>query len=165
MMNQTQTQSLKVNQPSIDAILRIQGYKDLTRVRPVVRRMAESSIRVYVEKATPIVSYRVVDIQSVDEAQVVMENGISLSSPIFKQYLSNSKQAVLFALTVGKGIDEQTTEWMEQDKLVEALFLESAAWMGVENSTKQFVLAVRKWSMQRNLRITRRLGPGYSLSD
>ena len=41
-------------------------------------------------------------------------------------------------------------------------FLESAAWLGVEDATKQFVLIVRKWATQHNARISRRLGPGYS---
>ncbi len=161
-LNRTYTQSLEVNRPNIDAVLRIQGYKDLTRVRRTVRRLAELSIRVYVEKATPVVSYRAVDIESVRDEELIMDKTVRFSSPIFKQYLSNATQAVVFALTVGKGIDDQTIEWMEKDQLVEALFLESAAWMGVENATKQFVLAVRTWAGQNNIRITRRLGPGYS---
>lgn len=161
-LNRTYTQSLEVNQPNIDAVLRIQGYKDLTKVRPAVRRLAELGIRAYVEKAAPVVSYRAVDIESVQYEELVLDKRFRFSSPIFKQYLSNASQAVVFALTVGKGIDDQTIEWMEKDQLVEALFLESAAWMGVENATKQFVLAVRTWAGQNNIRITRRLGPGYS---
>ncbi len=161
-LNRTLTQSLEVNEPKIDAVLRIQGYKDLTKVRRTIRKLAKLSIRVYTEKATPTVSYRVVDIQSIQDEEVVMEKNVRFVSPIFKQYLSDSQQVVVFALTVGKGIDEQTIEWMEKDQLVEALFLESAAWMGVENATKQFVLAVRTWAGNNNIRITRRLGPGYS---
>lgn len=160
--NRTLIQSLEVNQPSIDSVLRIQGYKDLAKVRRRVRQLAELSIRVYVKKATPTVSYRVADIESIKDEELVMDSTVRFSSPIFKQYLSNARQAVVFALTVGEGIDDQTIEWMEKDQLVEALFLESAAWMGVENATKQFVLAVRTWAGRNHFRITRRLGPGYS---
>ena len=160
--NRTLIQSLEVSQPSIDSVLRIQGYKDLTKVRQRVRQLAELSIGVYVKKATPTVSYRVADIESIKDEELVMDSTVRFSSPIFKQYLSDARQAVVFALTVGEGIDDQTIEWMEKDQLVEALFLESAAWMGVENATKQFVLAVRTWAGRNNFRITRRLGPGYS---
>ena len=69
---------------------------------------------------------------------------------------------MVFVLTVGREIDEQTIQWMDEEKLVEALFLESAAWLGVEDATKQFVLMVRSWAMQQSMRMTRRLGPGYS---
>ena len=159
---QTETFALEVPEPKIDAVLKIHGYKDMEKVRRAIRAAAQIAIQVFIENTTPIVSYRVVDIQSIDGSVLALSGDIYLKSPIFMQYLSNSRQAVVFALTVGKEIDKRTIEWMEQEKLVEALFLESAAWLGVENATKQFVLIVRNWALQHKLRISRRLGPGYS---
>ncbi len=158
----TETIVLDTSEPKLDAVLRIQGYKDPDKVRPVIRKSAMTAISAFVANAAPVVSYRLVDIESVDAMGLRLENGVFLQSPIFKQYLSESTKVVVFALTVGEGIDKQTIEWMDQEKLVEALFLESAAWLGVEDATKQFVLIVRKWATQHNARISRRLGPGYS---
>ena len=159
---QTETFALEVPEPKIDAVLKIHGYKDMEKVRRAIRAAAQTAIQVFIENTTPVVSYRIVDIQSVDDSEIVLSDDVHLKSPIFMHYLNNSRQAVAFALTVGKNIDERTIEWMEQDQLVEALFLESAAWLGVENATKQFVLIVRNWALQHELRISRRLGPGYS---
>ena len=158
----TDTISLKTTEPKIDAVLRIQGYKNPDAVRRVIREMAMKAVEVFVEKAMPEVSYRVVNIDGVDAERLRLENGVCLKSPIFAQYLNESTQVVVFALTVGEQIDKQTIEWMHEEKLVEALFLESAAWLGVEDATKQFVIILRQWAMQQNLRISRRLGPGYS---
>lgn len=160
--NSTDTISLKKSEPKIDSVLRIQGYKNPDAVRQVIREMALKAVNVFMEKATPEVSYRIASVDSVDREGMRLDSGIHLKSPIFTQYLSESTQVVAFALTVGDQIDNQTTEWMNEEKLVEALFLESAAWLGVENATKQFVTILRQWAMRHNLRISRRLGPGYS---
>ncbi len=159
---QATTLELDIPEPKLDGILKIQGYKNLEKVRKVIRASALTAREKFIEKTKPIVSYRIVDVHSVDNSGVVLGNGIHLQSEIFKQYLSQSVEAVVFVLTVGREIDEQTIKWMDEEKLVEALFLESAAWLGVEDATKQFVLMVRSWAMQQSMRMTRRLGPGYS---
>ncbi len=158
----TQTINLTASEPKIDSVLRIQGYKKPEGVRRVIREMASEGVKAFVENASPEVSYRVADIKRVDSVGLQLENSVYLKSPIFGHYLSDSIQVVVFALTVGERIDQKTIEWMNEEKLVEALFLESAAWLGVEDATKQFVLVLRKWATEQNLRISRRLGPGYS---
>ena len=162
IFGETETLNLQATEPKIDAVLRLQGYKDPDAVRRVIRKMAMQAIEVFAEKADPKISYRVVDIELVDSVGVSLDSGISLKSPIFGQYLSSSTQVVVFALTVGDQIDKQTIEWMDEEKLVEALFLESAAWLGVEDATKQFVLILRQWAKEKGMRISRRLGPGYT---
>jgi len=158
----TQTINLTASEPKIDSVLRIQGYKKPEGVRRVIREMASEAVKAFVENVSPEVSYRVADIKRVDSVGLQLENGVYLKSPIFGHYLGDSIQVVVFALTVGERIDQKTIEWMNEEKLVEALFLESAAWLGVEDATKQFVLVLRKWASGQNMRISRRLGPGYS---
>ncbi|MDE0310146.1 MAG: hypothetical protein OXI60_09990 [Acidiferrobacterales bacterium] len=158
----TQTISLAATEPKLDSVLRIQGYKNPEGVRRVIRDLAAIAVEAFVENATPEVSYRVAKIECVDSTGLRLESGVYLENPIFGQYLAEATQVVVFALTVGERIDQQTIEWMNQEKLVEALFLESAAWLGVEDVTKQFVVLLRKWATEQNMRISRRLGPGYS---
>ncbi len=156
------TLALETPKPKLDGVLKIQGYKNPNNVRQVIRQAALVAIDAFVERTRPTVTYRVVDIHSVDETGAVLGDGVHLQSTIFQQYLAQATEAVVFVLTVGKPIDDQTIEWMNEEKLVEALFIESAAWLGVEDATKQFVLMVRSWAMQQSMRISRRLGPGYS---
>ncbi len=158
----TETTFLEKPQPKVDAILRIQGYKDLSRIRKRVRDAADAAANLLTEIAEPTVSYRIVRIESLIDDTLTLERETCLESPIFTQYLSDAHEVVVFALTMGKEVDERTIELMESENLVEALFLESAAWLGVEHATKQFVIAVRAWASSNGKRITRRLGPGYS---
>ncbi len=157
-----QTLRLEIPKPKLDGVLRIQGYKNPEKVRPIIRESALTALETFIQQTTPTVTYRIVDVQSVDHSGVVLGRDIHLQSRIFQQYLGQSAEAVVFVLTVGKGIDEKTIEWMNEEKLIEALFLESAAWLGIENVTKQFVQIVRSWAMGQSLRLSRRLGPGYS---
>ncbi len=159
---QVQTLQLETPKPKLDAVLRIQGYKDPNKVRRVIRESALTAIEAFIENTVPTVTYRIVDVHSVDREGAVLGAAVKLQSEIFQQYLAEAKEVVVFVLTVGKQIDDQTIKWMDEEKLVEALFLESAAWLGVEDATKQFVLKIRNWAMQQSMRISRRLGPGYS---
>lgn len=159
---QTTTLRLETPKPKLDAVLRIQGYKNPEKVRRVIRESALAAIEAFVDRTTPTVAYRIVRVQSVASNGAVLGDGIHLNGRIFEHYIGDSTEAVVFVLTVGKSIDDQTIEWMNEEKLVEALFLESAAWLGVEDATKQFVLMVRGWAIQQSMRISRRLGPGYS---
>ncbi len=148
--------------PKLEAVLKIQGYKDPTKVRSRVVSAAQTAIDAFVECTEPAVSYRIVKIDSINEKGITLDKNVEMISPIFFHYLAQSRHIVAFVLTVGKGVDDQTIKWMDQDKLVEALFLESAAWLGVEDATKQFVLFIRSLAVKHNMRISRRLGPGYS---
>ena len=159
---QTQTLDLETPIPSLNSVLKIQGYKDLSKVRAVIQKSAQHAIEAFIKTTTPTVSYRIVDVNSVAEKAAVLGDDIRLQSSIFYQYLNSCHQAIVFVLTVGSSIDEQTEKWMDEENLIEALFLESAAWMGIEDATKQFVLIVRNWAMKNGMRISRRLGPGYS---
>ncbi len=157
-----ETLSLATPIPKLDGILKIQGYKDLEKVRPTIRQAALTALEAFIEKTTPTVTYRIVKIHSVNRSGVVFNESIHLQSSIFQRYIGECSEAIVFVLTVGPGIDEQGEEWTKEEKLIEALFLESAAWLGIENATKQFVQIVRAWALDWSLRISRRLGPGYS---
>ena len=162
VVNEVQVLDLENPKPKLDAVLKIQGYKDPSKVRRTVRMAAETAIDGFIQSVEPSVSYRIVDIEELTDTTMTVHDDIKFHSPIFLQYMNNSRKIVVFALTVGEKIDSLTIDWMENEKLVEALFLESAAWLGVEDATKQFVLIVRAWAVSNGFRISRRLGPGYS---
>ncbi len=157
-----ETLPLQKPHPSVNAMLRIQGYKDLTKVRRRVRDVAVGAAELLTKLADPTVSYRIATVNSLAGNELILERDTRLTSRIFAQYLSNANEVIVFALTVGAEVDAKTAELMEQECLVEALFLEAAAWLGVEDATKQFVITARKWAASNGMRITRRLGPGYS---
>ena len=64
-------------------------------------------------------------------------------------------------LTLGPALDAETERLTANDEIVEALFLEMAGWLAVEQATKALALRVSDQIRGERLGLTRRLGPGY----
>lgn len=150
--------------PTIRAerMLRIQRYTDLDRVRPAIRRAAEAAARTAEDLAEQQVCYRKLDIVSCADGELMLETGAIFRCEAFDRLLANAQQVVVFVLTVGKTLDSEVIERLETDDLLEALFLETAGWLCIEDATRKFVEHLRGRAAKQALRLTRRLGPGYT---
>ena len=62
---------------------------------------------------------------------------------------------------MGRALDEAVIAAMDKFEPLDALFLETAGWLGVEWTTKNFVRDLQKTVKPENMRVTRRRGPGY----
>ena len=78
--------------------------------------------------------------------------------------LSGAAEVVVVIITVGKGLDDEVIGCMEEDQFepLEALFLETAGWLGIESATRSFVSHLSELVEPEGLRPTQRMGPGYS---
>ena len=145
-----------------DRILRIQGYSDLTRVRPAIRQAADAMAAVAGPMSEPCVAFRRVRIAANRPETLVLDGGCELHCRIFPRVLSGCTEIVPFALTVGEPLGQRIVELAEAGDLLEAVLLETAGWLCIEDATRQFKIGLREASLRRNRRITSRLGPGYS---
>jgi hypothetical protein len=145
-----------------ERILRIQGYSDLSRVRPVIRRAAEAMAATAASLSEPAVASRHVAVQSIRDDVLELQGGARFHCKAFERQLGGCTEAVPFVLTAGVAIGERVMEFIESGDLLEGVLLESAAWLCIEDATRQFKTRLREHSVLRNRRITSRMGPGYS---
>lgn len=146
-----------------ERILRIQGYSDLTRVRPAIRRAAEQAAEIALALSEPVVCYRRVGIRALAAGRLELDGGATLNCAAFDRLLSGCDEAVVFVLTIGTGVDRRVVDLTDSGEgLLEALLLETAGWLAVEDATRQFRSAARVQAERAGQRITSRLGPGYS---
>jgi hypothetical protein len=145
-----------------ERILRIQGYSDLTRVRPVIRRAAEAMAACAASLSEPEVASRHVAVLGVRDDVLELHGGARFHCAAFRRQLGECTEVVPFVLTLGAAIGERVIELIETGDLLEGLLLESAAWLCIEDATRQFKGHLREASLRRNRRITSRMGPGYS---
>ena len=145
-----------------DRILRIQGYSDLTRVRAAIRRAADAMAAIAGPLSAPCVAFRHVRIEANRPQALVVAGGLELHCRIFPRMLAGCTEIVPFALTVGEPLGQRIVELAEAGDLLEAVLLESAGWLCIEDATRQFKIGLREATLRRNRRITSRLGPGYS---
>lgn len=145
-----------------DPLLRMQGYRDLSRVRDRVRKIAGEAAAQAESLVTPEAHYRRVRIAERNDTSLRLETGAVFHSNGFAKTLSGCPEVVVFLLTLGPQLDDAVAKMGADDELVTALFLEMAGWLAVEQATKQ--LGEHLWSRAgaEGLRLSRRLAPGYA---
>jgi len=144
-----------------ERILRIQGYSDLNRVRPVIRRAAESMAAIAARMSVPAVAYRRVPIHAL-EGEVLEVEGARFTCLAFSRQLAGCVAISPFVLSVGDPIPQRVVALAEAGDLLEGLLLETAGWLAIEDATRKFKVRLRGEALERGERITSRMGPGYS---
>ena len=145
-----------------ERILRIQGYRDLARVRKPIRRAAEQAAEIAREVAEGEVGYRRVAIAACGGSSLELEGGERFECVAFGRFLAGCTSVVVFAMTAGAAIDRRIDELMAADDPVVALMLDTAGWLAIESVTRQFHERLRPDCERAGLRLTRRMGPGYT---
>jgi hypothetical protein len=150
--------------PKIQAerILRIQGYSNLQRVRPAIRRASESMAALAPTLSTPRVAYRRVPIRSIHGGLLELDANCRFHCMAFDSILRGCTEAAVFVLTAGPKLDARVIELADQGELLDALLLETTGWLCIEDATRQFKVHLRQESIASGRRITSRMGPGYS---
>lgn len=147
---------------AFERILRIQGYSDLTKVRPVIRSAAEQMAALATKLSEPRVAYRRVAVRTLEGAVLEVEGGARMHCQAFARQLAGCTHIVPFVLTLGAAIPRQVIELVDRGDLLEGLLMETAGWLAIEDATRQFKARLREESLARGMRMTSRMGPGYS---
>ncbi len=141
-------------------LLRMQGYRDLDRVRPRVRDIATKAAELAQTVAAPEAYFRRVAIETCTPEALHLE-GATFHSARFTKVFAGCGEVMVFVLTLGPAFDAESERLTANDEIVEALFLEMAGWLAVERATKALALHVSDRVRGERLGLTRRLGPGY----
>lgn len=145
-----------------ERILRIQGYSDFARVRPAILAAAQAMALSAQALCRPGVAYRFLRVESLDEESVLVATGARLHSRAFRPRLSGCGEIVPFVLSCGDEIGARVIDLCDQGDLLEAVLLEAAGWLCIEDATNKFKEMLRQACFERGRRITSRMGPGYS---
>ena len=145
----------------VEPLLRMQGYRDPARIRPRIRDIATKAAAVAQTLAAPDACYRRVAIRSCTPDTMELAGGVSFHSARFAKVFAGCGEVVAFVLTLGSALDVETERLSAEDEIVDALFLEMAGWIAVEQATKALALHVAEQVRAERLGPTRRLGPGY----
>ena len=148
----------------VDRILRLQGYRTLEKVRPVVRRAADIAAERAEAAIRPEVHYCRSAIRSTDAGALALADGVVFSCPAFERLLARAHAVVVVIVTMGAALDEELAASAERKDAqpLDQLFLETCGWLAVEQTTKQFGAFYKGLVRPQGERITSRLAPGYS---
>ena len=146
---------------SAEKVLRMQGYADPSAVPTIIRETAEAMAAQVAQVAMPRAFHRAVPIERLEEGTLVAD-GIALHCDAFGARFARCREVVPFVLTLGEAFDERVIAHAEGGDLLEALLLEGAGWLAMEEATARFVEHLKAGASARGLRVTTRLGPGYT---
>lgn len=147
---------------SAQRILRIQGYSDPMTVRPAIAQAARMMAVKAVELCHAQLAMRQLGVSGIDSTGVELESVYRLNSPAFEDRLRGCDEVVVFVLSCGSQLDRAVVDFADSGDLLEAVLLESAGWLCLEDATRQFKHLIRDRAATRDKRITSRMGPGYS---
>ncbi|OUT52191.1 MAG: hypothetical protein CBB68_02225 [Rhodospirillaceae bacterium TMED8] len=142
-------------------MLRIHGYRDLAKVRPAIRQAAEDIALKAERIMAPKAQACRIDVVAYEENKLTLSNGTVFNDVDFEHVLDGARSVVAVVLTVGRGLDEAVIAAMDEFEPLDALFLETAGWLGIEAATRKFVQDLQLRVKTESVRVTRRLGPGY----
>lgn len=148
--------------PRADRMLRVQGYRHIEAVRPAIREAAERCASLAFNLIAPTIHYRRVPIRGIDGERLALGECGGFSCAAFPKLLADSQELLVFVLTLGQALDAAAIELMDKFDLLEALFLETAGWLSVEQATKSFADALRGWARAAGSGLSPRMGPGYA---
>lgn len=150
---------------SLDKVLRIQGYRDMSAVRGDVRAIATAMTAQAETLVAPTATFRTVPIESCVGEKLRLGTGASFKADHFGQVLRHCDRVLPFILTLGEGLDNEVGRLLEKGEIVEALFLETAGWLGIELASRELAIHLQGQAKKDGLCLTRRLGPGYKEWD
>ena len=145
-----------------ERILRIQGYRDMERVRKPIRRAADKAAAIAREIAEGEVGFRRIGIAACSGVNLELEGGERFECAAFERFLTECESVIVFAMTAGAAIDRRIDELMAADDPVVALLLDTAGWLAIESITRRFSERLKADCEPAGLRLTRRMGPGYT---
>lgn len=144
-----------------ERILRIQGYSNLDRVRPAITSAARDMALLAQSLTRSQVAYQYVPVVALDDTKVELAGGRRLCCAAFKTRLAGCFEVVPFVLSCGQAMGQTIVEMADRGDLLEAVLLESAGWLCIEDATRQFKELLRSEAAARGCRTTSRVGPGY----
>jgi hypothetical protein len=150
--------------PPIDPgrILRLHGYTDPEKVRPVIRSAATAVAARAVDLADAHGCWRRVAIDALGGGELRLAGGTVLSCQAFDRLLEGASEVVAFLLTLGAGFDQAVVDLIEKtSEPLEALFLETAGRLAIERLTRRLAAEIGTELAGEGLVLGTRLGPGY----
>ena len=145
----------------LEPILRFQRYRNLDEVAPAIREVAAEMASVAEELAEPRVVFRRRRVEKVYADGLRLEGGPTFSGQCLGTHLRAAREAICFLTTIGPVLDERVARMAAEDELLEALFLDTAGWLAIEETLRGFRAYLLSRLRAERLRVSPRLGPGY----
>ena len=145
-----------------ELILRLQKYRDLTRVPRVIRQEAEQIAAEATRLTSPAAVLWRGPVTKVEPGGAVTLAGQHhFSSRTLARLLSRSTEAFVFVLTIGTGIEDRAREMLGTNLLMEGVLMDTAGWAALEVLARSLRVGLATTEKRQGRSLTPRTAPGY----
>lgn len=147
---------------SADWILKMQKYHDLSKAPRSVLKSAERMAIEAGQLARPQAMIKRLPVTSVDpEGEVRIGENHCFNSKSLARRLANASDIFTLVLTVGDKFENRSKELIAQDKILDGLLLDTAAWVAIEKLQRDLRRQMADIEARNGNRLSSRTAPGY----
>lgn len=145
-----------------DVILRLQKYRRLEAVSPVLKETAGKMASLAESLVSPSGWMRKAPVNTVSpDGLVRVADGIEFHSQGLARLLQEATEAVLIVLTIGPELERRARDMVADEQLVEGLLLDTAGWVAIDALTRELRQRLGADARGRGFRLTGRMAPGF----
>ena len=146
-----------------ELILRLQKYRDLSRVPRVIRQAAEQIAAEATRLTSPAAVLWRGPVTKVEPGGAVsLGEAHHFQSRTLARLLGRSTEALVLVLTIGVGIEDRAREMLAANLLMEGVLMDTAGWAALEVLARSLRLTLAAAERQHGHALTPRTAPGYS---
>ena len=145
----------------LEPVLRFQRYRDLDQVAPAIRDVARDMLHLVENLAVPDVVFVKQSVDSVDRDALRLVGGPTFHGRCFQTHLAEAIEVICFVCTIGFAVDERVAQMTASEELLEALFVETAGWLAIEDALRKLRARLTADLRPKARRLSPRLAPGF----
>ncbi len=150
--------------PPIDVprLLSVHKYKDMTAIRPRIKKSARSAAERAREISSPQAVFIKAQIEKIDGQGISLNAGPRLTCEVFEDKLSGCTELLVFVITLGPALDKEVSDgFVDGTDPLAPLFLDTAGWLMIEAVTREFSRDMKERHFEEGNSFSPRLAPGY----
>ncbi len=158
-------EQITLARPRVDAglILRLQRYRDLEAVSPIVREVAAQMAALAETLVEPRAWRARGRLDGVEPGGTVrLAAGLTFHSRALARKLAQAAEVAIVLLTVGPRLERCAQEMVRDGQLVEGLLLDTAGWVAIDALLGDLRRRLAAEARMQGLRLTGRMAPGFS---
>jgi len=146
----------------IREILRRQGFKEYSKVRPEMKNLIGELLVSLSDKhlLEPAIAYEIYSITEVGHHRVRLEGNAALHGPLLPSVLLEAKELSVVVCTIGPKLEEKVTDYLERSEPLSGLLLDGIGSAAVDSLAQEVCKLIMHEASLRGYQTGSPLSPG-----
>lgn len=147
----------------MERLLGVHKYKDVTKVRPVIKKAALKAVERTSDFTRVEARFLRVGLSACDALGVSLNDGTRFECAAFEEKLQDCTEILAFIITLGPELDAAVSEgFADGTDPLGPLFLDTGGWLMIEAVTRAFSKYLKDEYFGPAHSLSMRMAPGYS---